>query len=269
MKASGPSTPARGGDRRPNAVGVRDAAEVIVPDGTSKPGDGLRVGGFVPFTTTDYPGALAAVVFCQGCPWRCPYCHNPHLLPAHGSDERDFARIRDWLGTRVGLLEAVVFSGGEPTAQAELPAAIDAVRAMGYLVGLHTGGAYPRRLAEVLPRVRWVGIDVKAPIAGYADLTGARTGGIAAFASLDLVLASRVEFEVRTTVHPSLTSPAALVEIARELKERAVRQWTLQPFRATGCTDARLVAAEPPESLLTPALLEELRAYVPMIDTRG
>ena len=62
----------------------------------------LRVGGFVPFTTTDYPDALAAVVFCQGCPWQCGYCHNPHLIPARGDDERDFGRIVEWLATRRG-----------------------------------------------------------------------------------------------------------------------------------------------------------------------
>ena len=43
------------------------------------------------------PDALAAVVFCQGCPWRCGYCHNPHLIAARGDDERDFARILEWL----------------------------------------------------------------------------------------------------------------------------------------------------------------------------
>ena len=41
----------------------------------------LKVGGVTPFSATDYPGKLAAVVFVQGCPWRCGYCHNPHLQP--------------------------------------------------------------------------------------------------------------------------------------------------------------------------------------------
>ena len=142
----------------------------VAPGAATAPG--LRSGGFVPFTSTDYPDALAAVVFCQGCPWRCRYCHNPHLIPAHGSDERDFGRILAWLATRRRLLDAVVFSGGEPTAQGELPAAIDAVRALGFAVGVHTNGAYPRRLARILPQLDWVGIDVKAPAADYASVTG-------------------------------------------------------------------------------------------------
>ena len=153
--------------------------------------------------------------------------------------------IVDWLGTRRGLLDAVVFSGGEPTAQAELAGAIAAVRALGFAVGLHTGGAYPRRLADVLPQVDWVGIDVKAPRDEYAVVTGVADSGVAALASLDLVLASGVAHEVRTTVHPALTPPAALERLARELAERGVTRWVLQPFRATGCANEALVSCAP------------------------
>ena len=230
--------------------------------------DALRVGGFVPFTPNDYPDALAAVVFCQGCPWHCGYCHNPHLIPARGDDERDFARIVDWLGTRRGLLDAVVFSGGEPTAQAELSDAIVAVRALGFQVGLHTGGAYPRRLAGVLPHVDWVGFDVKAPQTGYAAVTGVRDSGIAALASLDLVLASGIAHELRTTVHPALTPPEALARLARELADRGVVRWVLQPFRATGCANETLVACAPQGEAIDPTLLAILRAQVPAIEVR-
>ena len=76
----------------------------------------LKVGGYVPFSSTDYPGKLAAVVFVQGCPWRCTYCHNPHLQPRQqppGSPS--WEQIRKRLQGRQGLLDAVVFSGGEAT----------------------------------------------------------------------------------------------------------------------------------------------------------
>ena len=244
-----------------------------MPDGAAVPqaaqAAGLRVGGFVPFALTDYPDALAAVVFCQGCPWRCGYCHNPHLIAARGDDERDFRRIVEWLGTRRGLLDAVVFSGGEPTAQAELADAIEAVRALGFKVGLHTGGAYPRRLAIVLPRVDWVGIDLKAPRGGYARVTGVPDSGVVALASLDLVLAAGVAHEVRTTVHPALTPPAALEQIARELADRGVVRWVLQPFRATGCASEALVSCAPHTASIDEALLASLRARVPAIEVRS
>ena len=97
----------------------------------------------------------------------------------------------------------------------------------------------------MLPQVDWVGIDVKAPRADYASVTGVAGSGIAAFASLDLVLASGVAHEVRTTVHPALTPPAALERLARELAARGVVRWVLQPFRATGCANEALVSRAP------------------------
>jgi len=244
-----------------------------LPDGAASLPDfhqatALRVGGFVPFTSHDFPDALAAVVFCQGCPWRCGYCHNPHLIAAHSGDERDFAHILDWLATRQGLLDAVVFSGGEPTAHAELPAAVAAVRALRFRIGLHTAGAYPRRLAQVLPQIDWVGIDVKAPAADYAALTGAATSGTAARASLDAVMRSGVAYEVRTTVHPALTRPASLARLARELADRGVTRWVLQSFRATGCADESLVAAASLAAELDAMQVEPLRACVPVIEIR-
>jgi pyruvate formate lyase activating enzyme len=229
----------------------------------------LRVGGFVPFTTQDYPDALAAVVFCQGCPWRCAYCHNPHLIPAAADATHDFAAIARWLATRRGLLDAVVFSGGEPTAQAALADAVDCVRGLDFAVGLHTGGAYPRRLAAILPRLDWVGLDVKADGADYALVTGVPGSGASAFASLDLVRRAGIPHEVRTTVHPGLTPVAALERLARTLAARGIIRWILQPFRPHGCANAALVAAAPGGATLDAALLARLSAHVPVIEVRG
>lgn len=75
----------------------------------------LKVGGLVPFTATDYPGQFAAVVFVQGCPWRCGYCHNPHLQPRSQPAEIEWDALLAFLARRVGLIDAVVFSGGEPS----------------------------------------------------------------------------------------------------------------------------------------------------------
>ena len=229
----------------------------------------LRVGGFVPFTSTDYPGALAAVVFCQGCPWRCGYCHNPHLVPSRGDDERDFNDILDWLANRRGLLDAVVFSGGEPTAQPALADAIVAVRTLGFAIGIHTAGAYPRRLARVLGEVDWIGIDIKAPVADYATVTGVAGSGLAALASLDLVLAAGVAHEVRTTVHSALTPPVAMESLARELAARGIERWVLQPFRPTGCANASVVAGASRGTTLDASLLTRLSRHVADIVVRA
>lgn len=201
----------------------------------------LRVGGLTPLSTTDWPGMLAAVVFCQGCPWRCGYCHNPHLIPARGDSEISWDDVLTFLRRRQGLLDGVVFSGGEPTLQPELADAMREVRALGFKIGLHTGGAYPRRLVEVLPLVDWVGLDAKAPFADYARITGVAGSGAPARASLDAVLASGVAHEIRTTVHPALLPAADVAALSHDLAARGVARHVIQAFRSQGCVDAALV----------------------------
>jgi pyruvate formate lyase activating enzyme len=188
----------------------------------------LAVGGLVPFTTIDFPGRLAAVVFCQGCPWRCAYCHNPHLLP-RGAGVLPWPEVLRWLNTRRGLLDGVVFSGGEPLLQRGLPDAIAGVRALGFATALHTAGIYPERLAEVLPLLDWVGFDVKAPFAEYAPIVGCDGGG-AARTALAMLLASGVAHEIRCTVPPELGHDA-LDRLCAELATLGAAPPTLQTCR--------------------------------------
>jgi pyruvate formate lyase activating enzyme len=188
----------------------------------------LVVGGLTPFTTIDFPGRLAAVVFCQGCPWRCTYCHNPHLLPRrHG--KLAWPALLDWLATRRGLLDGVVFSGGEPLLQRGLAAALAEVRALGFATALHTAGIYPERLAAVLPLLDWVGFDVKAPFDEYARIVGSE-GGAAARAALEMLLASGLDHEVRLTVAPEIDA-AAVERLRSELAGLGVAHLSLQTCR--------------------------------------
>ena len=144
------------------------------------------------------------------------------------------------LQRRRGLLDGVVFSGGEPTLQKDLVKAIQAVRAQGFKVGLHTGGMYPNRLAGLLPFIDWVGLDVKAPFADYEQVTGAVGSGGRVLASLQLILESGVAHEIRTTVHPVLLSDAEVGHMARDLAERGVRHYAIQAFRSQGCANDAL-----------------------------
>ena len=186
-------------------------------------------------SSTDYPGELAAVVYCQGCPWGCCYCHNPHLQAGAAAAGVDWSEVLAFLTRRRGLLDAVVFSGGEPTAQPALAAAMRAARGLGYRIGLHSAGIYPRRFAEVLPLVDWVGFDAKAPFdAAYERITGMRASAEAALESARTLLASGVDCEFRTTWHSGFLSLDELERLTRTLAELGVRRYALQEFRAYG-----------------------------------
>lgn len=202
----------------------------------------LRVGGYTPFSATEYPGLLSAVVFVQGCPWRCGYCHNTHLQQRTRDNPNAWKGIVTRLERRAGMLDAVVFCGGEATMDPALGEAMAQVRAMGFKIGLETACIYPARLKSVLPLVDWVGFDVKTTFERYADVTGVAGSGGPVRDGVAAILASGVDYECRTTVHPAHLSPAMLVELAQTLSFMGVRNYALQEFRATGCADETLVA---------------------------
>lgn len=227
--------------------------------------DALRIGGLQPFTTIDFPGALAAVVFVQGCPWRCLYCHNPQLQPARVDDAAGaptWPSLRPWLQRRARVLDALVFSGGEPTLDPALPAAMHEARALGYRIGLHSAGLSPRRLRALLPRVDWVGLDVKAPLddeALHDRISGVRGGAAAVRASLQALVASGVAHECRTTVHASLLHDGALARLVAQIDALGVRRHVLQACRpVAGAVDTR--AATWPDADLLASLTRRFPA---------
>ncbi len=197
------------------------------------PAEALRIGGLTPLTTIDFPGRLAAVVFCQGCPWRCGYCHNTGLLDAGAPTAHTWADVQQLLHARRGLLDGVVFSGGEPTLQAALPDALARVRELGFATGLHTAGMYPERLATLLPLLDWVGLDVKAPLHRYDAITRTPGSGAKAWESLRHVLASGVAHECRTTWHVGLYGEDDLQGLADALAAEGVRHWVIQECQST------------------------------------
>ncbi|WP_374583393.1 anaerobic ribonucleoside-triphosphate reductase activating protein [Pseudoduganella sp.] len=228
---------------------------------------GLKVGGYARFTSTDYPGELAAVVFVQGCPWRCGYCHNPHLQPRASEGLMPWQDVRTFLASRAGLLDAVVFSGGEPTLDPALEDAMREVKALGFKIGLHTAGIYPERLRSVLPLLDWVGLDIKTSFDAYDELTGVPGSAVAAQAAASLILASGVPYEFRTTVHPSLTTPAHLTALTRQIAGMGCTSYALQDFRSTGCRTQDVLNLGHPAAL-DDALVAQVKARFPQFILR-
>ncbi len=205
----------------------------------SQSGSGLLyIGGITPFSTVDWPGKLACVAFLAGCPWRCPYCQN-HILQSRDAATLGAENLFSFLETRRRLLDGVVFSGGEPLAQPGVIGAAQRARELGFAVGLHTCGAFPERLREILPFIDWVGLDVKAPWDAYDRVTLVPGAGPLARESLSILLEAGVDMEARTTWHPDLLSQEDIASIGRDLAARGVKTWAVQAYRHTG-TDGSL-----------------------------
>ncbi len=222
-------------------------------------GNPIKIGGIERFSIVDFPNRMSAVVFMQGCPWRCPFCHNTQLQDVNGETNIVWQKFIDFLGTRKGVLDAVVFSGGEPLVQKGLIDAIKDVKALGYQIGLHTGGYRPEFFREVIELVDWVGFDIKAPLEKnrYKDVTGQIADVEKVKESLNILIESGKNFECRTTCDPRFISIEDLYNIADDLKRLGVKEYYLQKYRKV---ESDINASE--EKSLALVENEELNQYL-------
>ena len=211
----------------------------------------MLIGGFLPFTLSDYPGKSAAILFTQGCNYRCPFCHNGLLWPmtidqppAHTPET-----ILEFMAGRKGLLQGLVVTGGEPTLQADLPEFFSEIKRLGFFVKLDTNGSQPEVIADLLAGglVDYAAMDIKAPLEKYDALCGLPTDTRAVLRSIDLLSQSRVPHHFRTTVFRPLISDNDLADLKRLLPKGA-RHVTQAFQHAPGMPHAPENENQPPQT---------------------
>ena len=207
----------------------------------------MKIGGLQKFTLIDYPGHIAATVFCLGCNFRCPWCHNPELVLPEKFDkkseilEKDFF---DFLKQRKELLEAVVVCGGEPTIFEDLPEFCAKIKKYGFLVKLDTNGSNPDMLKNLFAHnlVDYIAMDIKAPMTNqkskiknkYERAVGKDVDLGEIKKSIEIIKNSGIDYEFRTTVVPSIHTKEDIIQIAKEIA--GAKKYYLQNFRAENIT---------------------------------
>lgn len=115
--------------------------------------------------TVDGPG-IRFVVFTQGCPLRCLYCHNPDCQTIHGGTLTTVDEIMAQIEHTKNYLRngGVTVSGGEPLMQPEFVAEIfDRCHQIGLHTALDTSGYVAPELAKpVLRNTDLVLLDIKS-----------------------------------------------------------------------------------------------------------
>jgi pyruvate formate lyase activating enzyme len=214
-----------------------------VIDGTITGRAIVPVAGIQAMTAIDFPNRLAAVLFLKGCPWQCRYCHNAAIRNSDNGDVLPWERVERFLSDRAGFLDGIAVSGGEPTMHQTLPEFLRLLRLLGYAVALHTNGYFPARLSSILRTglVEYVAMDVKAAPAQYDRITGVPNSSVEVARSIDAILASGVEYEFRTTWHPSLMSNDELLDTVRAVASVGAKRYYLQAFQPRGVEDDVLV----------------------------
>lgn len=221
----------------------------------------------------DYPEHVAAIVFTQGCPLRCVYCHNPELLAIGGATKNATVSTDYVLGhlqERRAFLDGVVVTGGEPTIHPDLPDFLERIKDLGLKVKLDTNGVHPRMVERVISNglADFIAMDLKHVWGRYAELVGGATRTIIdnCQETFNLILASGLEHEFRTTVYPASHCEEDLLKITEALgpKSRYALQMinyskTLEPnLTQTATLDLEAVARR--IRLARPGLSVEVRA---------
>lgn len=189
----------------------------------------MILGGIQPFTTIDYPNKLAAVFFSKGCPLRCPYCQNPSLQEVSNVSDLDWSVAEQFMDSRKKLLDAIVFSGGEPLIQHDLKEAMLCAKNKGFLIGLHTSGVSLSAFERVVSIVDWVGLDVKTCFDLYSERLHC-SKNIQTEQCLDLLLKVKKDFEVRTTLDPRVISVDELISLSEYLSKKGVKTFAIQEY---------------------------------------
>lgn len=202
----------------------------------------MKIGGFQKCSLIDYPGKICAIIFTQGCNYRCGYCHNPELVqPNLFAKPISEKEIFSFLAKRKGKLEAVEITGGEPTLQIDLIEVLKRIKAMGYLLKLDSNGSNPEIIQRAidLHLVDYFSMDIKAPLEKYQQVINSNIDLNKISQSIKLIMNSGLDYEFRTTVVKSQLSKKDILEIGQMIK--GAKLYILQKFVPTKTLDPQFL----------------------------
>ncbi len=208
-----------------------------------------------------------------GCNFRCPFCQNRDLILnpeklAQIPGKKIFADLKK----RKNWLDAVVITGGEPTLQKDLSRFLSRCRRMGLLTMIETNGTRPEVLRELLEKklLDRISLDIKGSFDRCPQITQVQVPASLVKESLRLIIASGIDFELRTTVVPSLHTKETLVRLAKNLRELSPKAvWYLQQFVPQNCLDPKFEKIEPFGKEKMEKILAAVKKDVPRASLRG
>jgi pyruvate formate lyase activating enzyme len=229
----------------------------------------MKIAGLQKLTLLDYPGKVACSMFTPGCNYRCPFCHNAALvLPERPRGEIHGGDVLAFLRKRVGMLDGVCVSGGEPLLQAGLTDFLREVKALGYAVKLDTNGSNPALLGLLIDEglLDYAAMDIKNNLSKYCETAGVPGLDLdTVVQSAELLMQERIPFEFRTTLVREFHTREDVLEIGRWLQ--GAPRYFLQHFVDSG--DLLSGGLHPVEEDEMRVMADILRSYVNEVELRG
>lgn len=203
----------------------------------------MLIGGIQKLSLVDYPGKTSIAIFTIGCNMRCGFCHNAELvLPECFAADIGQDKVLKFLQKRIGLVESVTISGGEPTLQPDLVEFCRQVKQLGYLLKLDSNGTNPRVLKTLIDHhlLDFIAMDIKAPLDKYTQVVNFPIDAAKIEESIALIKSSGLDYEFRTTVVKSLHQLADFDKIGELISVNGkAKRYALQHFRPAKTLDPR------------------------------
>lgn len=178
-------------------------------------------------STIDYPNEVSTVLFVGTCNWDCQYCYNKTLDKNVDIDFK--TQILPRLLDRKEFINHIVISGGECTLYPDLEETIDTLIENGFIVGIHTNGSRPNIIKEILPKISFIGMDIKCSPKNYHVFFNQDIAPI--WSSITYVLRSKIQSEFRTTFYPEFfIEKQDWIDTANFLKMNKIKQWIIQEY---------------------------------------
>lgn len=228
----------------------------------------FTIGGIQKTTLIDFPQKIAAIVFTQGCNFRCGYCHNPELLDFNSKQNYDVEDFFEFLKTRQNKLDGVVITGGEPTMQSGLCDFIQRIKSLGFEVKLDTNGTNPDVLSKLLKDnlVDYIAMDIKSPFAKYCNITNTNVDLDKIKESIHLLINNSIDYEFRTTVVKQQLGLDDFIEIGEMIK--GAKKYYLQKFVPSKIYDYKLKNFTTYSDDELKVICEHLKKYIKHVDYR-
>lgn len=229
----------------------------------------MNIQGLQKLTLLDYPEKVACTVFTAGCNFRCPFCHNASLV-SHIDPAKNIPteQVLAFLKKRLGVLDGICISGGEPLLQPDLEEFIFQIKQMGYFVKLDTNGSSSHLLRHLAEKrlLDYVAMDIKNAPEKYGITIGVSEYNMEeVFRSVDFLLSGTVAYEFRTTVVREFHKREDFASIGRWIK--GAERYYLQDFQDSGNLIRPGLRAYTKEILVQ--ALEIVRRNVPNAELRG
>lgn len=192
--------------------------------------------GLQKLTLLDYPGMTACTVFTSGCNFRCPFCHNsPLVLPGKSTETLSEDVLLDFLKKRLGILDGVVFTGGEPLLSPDILELFKKIKDIGYKIKLDTNGSFPITLEKAITSglIDRVAMDVKNSPDEYERAIGVCGIDFSKIEySKSLIMSSGIDYEFRTTVVKGIHTEKSLTDLAKWIE--GAKEYYLQQYKDSG-----------------------------------